>query len=104
MDESFEDFFERYCDNGIQYGDVIDYIVSWWRCKEHPCIHIVFYDLLDDFTGNIHQLAKFLECTLSVDDEERVRRECNLDAMRLRGVHAYHKGSVIDESVQPFFH
>ena len=103
MDENFEQFFERYRDNGLKFGDSIDHIVSWWRHKEHPCVHIVFYeDLLDNFMENIRQVAKFLECPLSVEDEERVRRESCLKAMRSRGVSAYHK-DIIDESVQPFF-
>ena len=104
MNETFDEFFERYRDNGLKFGNVIDHIVSWWRYKEHRRVHIVLYeDLLDDFEGNIRQLAKFLECPLSVKDEERVHRESCLTAMRSRGARAYHKDVFIDESVQPFF-
>ena len=103
VDENFEQFFERYRDNGLKFGNGIDHIVSWWRYKEHPCVRIVFYeDLLDDFIENIRQVAKFLECPLSVEDEVRVRSESCLKAMRSRGVSAY-QPDIIDESVQPLF-
>ena len=104
MNETFDEFFERYRDNGLKLGDGIDHIVSWWRYKEHPCVHIVLYEeLLDNFKGNILQLAQFLECPLSLEDVERVRRESSFAAMRSRGIGAYHKDILIDESVQPFF-
>ena len=104
MNETFEEFFARYRDNCLQFGDVIDHIVSWWSYRDHPCVHIVFYeDLLEDFTRTIRQLAKFLGCSLSMEDEERVCRESSLEAMRSRGVSAYYKGTLVDESVQPFF-
>ena len=103
MDETFEEFFERYRDNGVVFGNNTDHIADWWRYKQHPCVHIVFYeDLLDDFKGNIRQLAKFLECPLSEEDEERVYRASRLEVMKSRGITDYIE-ITMDESVQPFF-
>ena len=104
QDETFEEFFDRYMDNGLVFGNSVDHITNWWRYKDHPCVHVVMYEsLLRDPKEHIRKIATFLGYTLTNEDVDRVHMESSVEAMRTRGFHAYHKNVEMDESKQSFF-
>ena len=87
---TFDEFFEMFKDQTIYMGDPIDHMTGWWNYKDHPNVHIVFYeDMLRDSLKQIKAIGDFIGCPVSDDTAQRIKDGCSFPKMRDRDLNMY---------------
>ena len=58
----------------VYSGSYVEHLRQWWKMKDHPNIHTVFYENLRNNTlEEFEKLSKFLSLNLSPKQLENVR-------------------------------
>ena len=87
---TFDEFFEKFKDKTIHLGDPIDHMIGWWKYKDHPNVHIVFYeDMLRDTLEHIKAIGSFIDCPVSDETACRIKDGCSITKMRERDLGMY---------------
>ena len=91
-DRDFQEFFQKFKEGSLVFGDPIEYNLAWWQFKDHPNVHIVFYeDLLTDGVEQIQAIGDFLGRPVTEETAERIQRGCSFGQMSQRGLGMYQK-------------
>ena len=87
---TFDEFFAMFKDQTMYRGDPIDHMIGWWNYKDHPNVHILFYeDMLRDSLKQIKTIGNFIGCPVSDDTAQRIKDGCSFPKMRERGLEMY---------------
>jgi len=79
---SFEEFVQGWVEGSMPFGKWTDHL-KVWREEERPgVLYLVYEEMKADLGHAVHQVAEFLELTLSYDDVEALVPRFTIDAMK----------------------
>ena len=90
----------------ILYGDYFEYLLGWWRYRNHDNVFLVKYeDLLVDPKMHVRNLTKFLGRSLTDEQLDHVIDQSSFPKMKARGLEKYSPGlfSAHDPNISRFF-
>ncbi|KAG8192760.1 hypothetical protein JTE90_009780 [Oedothorax gibbosus] len=92
-DGSFDDFFELFIDDGVDFGDYFDHLLSWYEQRHLPNVLLLTYESMKaDPKAAIVKIARFLDEELA--DELLADEEALLEDVLKYTSLDYMKGSV----------
>ncbi|XP_023772146.1 flavonol 3-sulfotransferase [Lactuca sativa] len=88
-DAPFEEAFDDFCQGISSFGPYWDHILEYWKAsQERPdrFLFLKYEDLKKDASCNVKQLAEFLGCPFSVEEEkagvlENIINLCSFDSL-----------------------
>lgn len=84
---TWEDFVQYFVDGNLMYGNYAEHIKEAWEKKNHPNLHIIFYeDLKANVMGELKRLDTFLGTKLTPQQLANVARHASFQEMKKRGV------------------
>ncbi|ELT87470.1 hypothetical protein CAPTEDRAFT_84878, partial [Capitella teleta] len=84
---SFADFLQLFKSKKLVYGDIFEWMTSWWPVRDLPNVLVVKYeDLIADCEGGIRRLGDFLHVTISDERIKEIAEDCRFKAMKSEGV------------------
>ena len=90
---TFDEFFDKFKDKTIYLGDPIEHMIGWWKYKDHPNVHIVFYeDMLRDTANHVKAIGNFIGSPVSDETARRIKDGCSFMKMRDRDMGLYFAG------------
>ena len=100
---TWEEFFERFRDDKLIYGNYFDMVLSWWAYKDDPRVEIFKYeDMLKDPEQAVCQVATFLEKDLSDELIQKIVQRTSFKTMKDNPALNYSNTPGVDISISPF--
>lgn len=85
-----EEAFKMYCDGIIVFGPFWEHMLGYWNeSLKHPngVLFLKYEEMREDIVSNLKELAKFLGCPFSVEEEKEgvimeIAKLCSFDKMK----------------------
>lgn len=82
---SFEDFIQYFVDDEMLYGNYAEHLKEAWEKKNHPNLHIIFFeDLKADAMKELKRLDTFLDTKLTPQQLDNVAQHTTFKEMKKR--------------------
>ncbi|XP_027236581.2 sulfotransferase 1A1 [Penaeus vannamei] len=82
---SFEEFVQYFVDDDLMYGPYWLHLKEVWEKKDHPNLHLIFYeDLKADTMKELKRLDAFLGTALTEEQLKRVEHHTSFKVMKER--------------------
>ena len=83
FDRSWDEFFEMFKADQLQYGNWFDHTIGWWALRHLPNVIIFTYeDMLKDTKGAVKRLAAFLGKSLTEEVIDTIVHHVSFDQMK----------------------
>ena len=101
---TWDDFFEVFRANQLNYGDPLDHMLSWWALRELPNVEVFTYeDMLKDSPAAVKRVAQLLGKQFTDAQIQDIVKYCSFDNMKVNPTANYSWAKGFSNDISSFF-